>query len=37
VSDVRKELPDGEPVITPDERRRQIAARSEAISRRYGI
>jgi hypothetical protein len=27
----------GEPVITPDERRRRIAARSEAISRRYGI
>ncbi len=36
-ADVRKELPAGEPLITPDQRRRQIAARSEAISRRYGI
>jgi len=34
---VRKELPADEPVITPEERRRRIAARSEAISKRYGI
>jgi hypothetical protein len=37
VADVRKEFPGGDPTITPDERRRCIAARSEAISRRYGI
>lgn len=37
VADVRKALPEGDPVITPDERRRRIAARAEAISRRYGI
>ena len=37
VADVRKELPADEPVITPEERRRRIAARSEAISKRYGI
>jgi hypothetical protein len=36
-ANVRGELPASEPVITPEERRRQIAARSEAISRRYGI
>ncbi len=34
---VRSELPADDPVITPEERRRRIAARSEAISRRYGI
>lgn len=37
IADARKELPGGEPVVTPDERRRRIAARSEAISWRYGI
>jgi hypothetical protein len=37
LGDVRKELPAGEPVITPEERRRRVAARSEAISRRYGV
>jgi hypothetical protein len=37
VADVRKEFPGGDPTITPDERRRCIAARSEAISRRYGV
>jgi hypothetical protein len=37
VADVRKELPDGDPLIAPQERRRCIAARSEAISWRYGI
>jgi hypothetical protein len=37
INDVRRELPEGEPVITPDERRHRIAQRSEAISRRYGI
>ncbi len=36
-ANVRGELPGAEPVITAEERRRQIAARSEAISRRYGI
>jgi hypothetical protein len=35
--DVWKEFLVGEPKVTPDERRRAIAARSAAINRRYGI
>jgi hypothetical protein len=37
VGDVRNELPAGEPTISPEQRRRLVAARSEAISRRYGV
>ena len=37
LADVRMEFPDGEPVVTEQERRRAISARSEAINRRYGI
>jgi hypothetical protein len=36
-AEVWKEFPAGEPKVTPDERRRAIAARSAAINRRYGI
>jgi hypothetical protein len=36
-ADVRKEFPDGEPIVTEQERRRSISARSEAINRRYSI
>jgi hypothetical protein len=37
VAEVRRELPDGEPVVTEQERRRSISERSEAINRRYSI
>jgi hypothetical protein len=36
-TEVRKELPDDEPIVTPEERRRIIAARALAMDRRYCI